>query len=99
MLSDRYQAGVDWQRLASDEGLSYQSDLLGGNLTTAPFVSLGYVDVNADGDSVAATVRLLQQFGDTKVLSSPKIMALNNQTALLKVVKRRGLLHHRAGYP
>ena len=32
------------------------------------------------------TIRLLQQFGDAKVLSSPKIMALNNQTALLKVV-------------
>jgi general secretion pathway protein D len=30
---------------------------------------------------------LLQSFGDTKVLSSPKIMALNNQTALLKVVE------------
>ena len=30
---------------------------------------------------------LLKQFGDTQVLSSPKIMALNNQTALLKVVQ------------
>jgi len=32
---------------------------------------------------------MLQQFGDTKVLSSPKIMALNNQTALLKVVNEK----------
>jgi general secretion pathway protein D len=31
-------------------------------------------------------VTLLQEFGDTQVLSSPKLMALNNQTALLKVV-------------
>ena len=31
-------------------------------------------------------VRLLEQFGNTRVLSSPKLMALNNQTALLKVV-------------
>jgi general secretion pathway protein D len=29
---------------------------------------------------------LLEQFGRTRVLSSPKLMALNNQTALLKVV-------------
>ena len=35
---------------------------------------------------IQATIKMLQQFGDTKVLSSPKIMALNNQTALLKVV-------------
>jgi general secretion pathway protein D len=31
----------------------------------------------------------LQQFGDVKVLSSPKIMALNNQTSVLKVVDNR----------
>lgn len=29
---------------------------------------------------------MLQQFGKTKVLSSPKIMAINNQMAMLKVV-------------
>lgn len=85
-LSDRYQAGVDWQKLASDEGFSFESDFLGGALTTAPFVRLGYTDTQSDGDTVTGTVRMLQQFGDTKVLSSPKIMALNNQTALLKVV-------------
>ncbi len=85
-LSDRYQAGVDWQQLANNEGLSYESDLLGASLTTAPFVRLSYADTSSDGDTVAGTVRMLQQFGDTKVLSSPKIMALNNQTALLKVV-------------
>ena len=36
--------------------------------------------------NISATVKLLQQFGNTRVLSSPKLMALNNQTALLKVV-------------
>jgi MSHA biogenesis protein MshL len=32
-------------------------------------------------------LNLLRAFGDLKVLSSPKIMALNNQTAVLKVVR------------
>lgn len=36
---------------------------------------------------VGATVHALQEFGTVKVLSSPKIMALNNQPAILKVVK------------
>ncbi|PPC80976.1 MAG: hypothetical protein CTY38_09905 [Methylotenera sp.] len=36
---------------------------------------------------MAASINLLQQFGDTKVLSSPKLMVLNNQTAVLKVVR------------
>ena len=90
-LSDRFQAGVDWQRLSDgggtgSNGLTVEADLLGANLSTSPFVSLGFNSIDADGSGISAGVRLLQQFGDTKVLSSPKIMALNNQTALLKVV-------------
>ena len=88
-LSDKYQAGVDWQALADGDGLSFETDLLGGQLQTSPFVGLRYADTAADGDTFASTVRLLQQFGDTQVLSSPKIMALNNQTALLKVVNEK----------
>ena len=91
-LSDNYQAGVDWQRLSDNGGLgnngvSVRGEMLGAGLSVPPVFSLGYNDADADGSSVSATVRLLQQFGDTKVLSSPKIMALNNQTALLKVVE------------
>ncbi|MDJ0941731.1 MAG: pilus (MSHA type) biogenesis protein MshL [Woeseiaceae bacterium] len=87
-LSDKYQAGVDWQRVAADagDGWSFGSNLLGPNLTTPPFTSLTYSDIDSSGNTVTGTVRLLQQFGDARVLSSPKIMALNNQTALLKVV-------------
>lgn len=89
-LNDNFQAGVDWQKLAESAGgegdISLQTDLIGGDLQIAPFVTLGFEDIDALGGSVIATIRMLQQFGDTKVLSSPKIMALNNQTALLKVV-------------
>ena len=37
--------------------------------------------------NIMANLQLLKEFGDSKVLSSPKIMAINNQTALLKVVE------------
>lgn len=90
-LSDNYQAGVDWQRLSSaaglgNNGVSVRSNLLGANLSVPPIFTLGYNDDDPNGSNISATVKMLQQFGDTKVLSSPKIMALNNQTALLKVV-------------
>ncbi len=85
-LSDNFQAGVDWQRVSTADGFSFQSDLLGPALSAPPFVTLGFDDPDPGNSSLTATVRMLQQFGDTKVLSSPKIMALNNQTALLKVV-------------
>ncbi|MEB3090115.1 hypothetical protein VJI93_09060, partial [Parvimonas sp. M20] len=32
------------------------------------------------------SIKLLETYGDVKVLSSPKLSVLNNQTALLKVV-------------
>ena len=86
-LDDNYQAGVDWERLADagDTGFSFTQNLLGGNLATAPFFNLSYN--NTTGTNWSSTVKLLDQFGNTKVLSSPKLMVLNNQTALLKVVE------------
>ncbi len=86
-LSNQYQFGVDWSRLANDAtGLNITQDLLGTNLTTPPRMVVSYgKDSNSLGN-ISATVRMLEQFGNVKVLSSPKIMAINNQTALLKVV-------------
>jgi len=89
-LSDNYQAGVDWTKISEspsgNNDHSIVTDLIGGDLSVAPFVSMQFDDIDIFGTSIAATVKMLQQFGDAKVLSSPKIMALNNQTALLKVV-------------
>ncbi|MDX1434704.1 MAG: secretin N-terminal domain-containing protein [Gammaproteobacteria bacterium] len=94
-LSDGYSAGVDWSELASDAGVSVQQSLIAGAAAATgqpPFFLLQYADSRdpttgqPNGD-ITATVRLLKQFGEAKVLSSPKIMTLNNQTALLKVVE------------
>ncbi len=88
LLTDDYQAGVDWSFL-DDTGISVISTTAGGPLTgeVASFV-LEYFDAGVDGeDTVDATLTLLEEFGDINVLSSPQIMALNNQTAILKVVE------------
>lgn len=90
-LSDGYQSGVDWQRLSDTQGTgsngpSVIGSFIGANLASAPFFSLGYNKTTSDGSNISATVRMLETFGDVKVLSSPKIMVLNNQTAVLKVV-------------
>jgi type II secretory pathway component GspD/PulD (secretin) len=44
---------------------------------------LNYV---APGLGLSSTLSLLETFGKVKVLSSPKLSVLNNQTAMLKVV-------------
>ncbi len=49
---------------------------------TLPFL-LNYI---SPGLGIVATLSLLETFGNVKVLSSPKMSVLNNQTAMLKVV-------------
>ncbi len=88
-LSDRYQAGVDWESIANGEGLSLVNSLLGSNLRLPPLFSLSYNKTSSSNRNISATIKMLEEFGDVKVLSSPKIMALNNQTALLKVVDEK----------
>ena len=90
-LSDEYQSGVDWSRIAQGgNGFSISQTLSTGvarSTNGSPPILLSYVNPTARiGGNIAAAISLLSAFGDTKVLSSPKIMALNNQTALLKVV-------------
>lgn len=86
-LSDRYQAGVDWSLLASDplSGVGFNSDFRGGNLSSSPVSTLTISDI-VSGDQLSMTLSALEQFGDVQVLSSPKVMAINNQPAILKVV-------------
>jgi len=85
-LNDDFQAGVDWARIATGDGWSFTQSLLGTTtLGETPFVSATYADTNADR-TVTAAIKALDSFGNVSVMSSPKIMALNNQTSILKVV-------------
>ena len=81
-LSEGYQAGVDWARLAGDAGVSAAQSLLSGNLAAPPFLLLSYEEAPLE-----VTVRLLEEFGKVQVLSSPKLVVLNNQTAVLKAMR------------
>ena len=92
-LSDLYQAGIDWsvvsetafiggKRVVTKGGVQ---DVLGGNLGSSPFFQLATAGT-INGNPLNITLKALETFGDVKVLSSPKVMALNNQTAILKVV-------------
>lgn len=87
-LNDEFQAGVDWSRIANGNGWSFQQSLLGGALGSTPFLAATYNNTNNDRN-IGAALRALKSFGDVSVMSSPKIMALNNQTSVLKVVDNR----------
>jgi MSHA biogenesis protein MshL len=64
----------------------------GASLGSGQTSSLGvfrYLNSTSSLGSLGAAVSLLQSFGKVKVLSSPKISVLNNQTAVLKVVDNK----------
>jgi len=92
ILNDAYQSGVDWAALGL-QGLGYtiRQNFTSG-IQAVPsatqFFSLSYRNPNAaSGGDISSTIRLLNSFGNTRVLSSPKIMTLNNQTAVMRVVE------------
>jgi len=76
-LSDGYQQGINWSKLTSGGLFTFSGDSLTKNA-----VNLTYTN----GDPTTA-ITMLNSFGTTKVLSSPRLSVMNNQTALLKVVE------------
>jgi general secretion pathway protein D len=87
-LFNNYQAGIDFSLIADGAGFSI-SQQLRGTLLDNPPVTIGYSDPQTRFGNISVVLRLLEQFGKARVLSSPRLMALNNQTALLKVVDNR----------
>jgi general secretion pathway protein D len=86
-LSDEYRAGIDWEKLGLGN-FTLILTALGGPVTGALSGVTGLVATFDTGDT-SATVQLLDEFGDVTVLSSPQLMVLNNQTAILKRVENK----------
>jgi MSHA biogenesis protein MshL len=97
-LNNTYQRGIDWQRLRTNattigrpgfgtgqSGIEFGQNSTGtpAAVSTTAFVLGGAItSLNFN-----FALSLLESFGDVKVLSSPKLSVLNNQTALLRVTR------------
>jgi general secretion pathway protein D len=85
-LNNEYQRGIDWSRLRTGSaGFQFQqsSAATPAAINTNAFI-VGYA--SGPGLNFVAAIRLLESFGDVRVLSSPRLSVLNNQPAVLKVV-------------
>ncbi len=93
---------IDWSKSGLAIGSNilgasgFVVDEIGGVALTSPALpgppattSTSLIEYRARGNDtrVDAVLGLLSEFGDTRVLSSPQIMVLNNHTAVLKVVE------------
>ncbi|MBC7916800.1 MAG: type II and III secretion system protein [Rhodoferax sp.] len=98
-LSNRFQQGIDWSLVrsggtATDPGLSIKpvgpaEGLRTGGLISS-LITLTRTDTNVfDGRDLTMMLSMLESFGTLRVLSSPKISVLNNQSSVLKVVDNK----------
>jgi len=89
-LRNEYQRGIEWQRLQSP-GISFGQPGIPPTTSATPGftpgVQLPFISFVSSGGNFTASLKLLEQFGDVKVLSSPKLSVLNNQTAILRVTR------------
>ena len=85
-LNDNYSLGIDWSKI-NFYGTSGNFAL--SNIITAPFggfiakaatTTISFADGSFDG-----VLQALQEQGDLRVVSQPRVVTLNNQPALIKV--------------
>jgi MSHA biogenesis protein MshL len=86
-LNDEYQQGINWQNAIMNlRNTSFNLSTSGAVATNAISSSLGGVTAisfnNADFNGV---INLLETQGNAQVLSSPRVTAMNNQKAVIKV--------------
>lgn len=85
-LNDQYQQGINWSRaLLGAQGFALSQAGTAGIGSTAGALTISYFDPTSNYGNILASVQLLEKFGNVKVLSSPKMSVMNNQTASLKV--------------
>jgi general secretion pathway protein D len=86
-LNNQYQQGIDWSAVRQGNTGFTLNQSATGTTTASPtgtIFTLGYAAPK--WNNLLASVRLLESFGNVRVLSSPRLTVLNNQTAILKVV-------------
>jgi general secretion pathway protein D len=85
-LSDNYKQGINWSALIKAGGKGFKVVQSSAGLPTNVGNGVFGIITNPTANTVTQQVSLLESFGDVRVLSSPKLSVLNNQTAMMRVV-------------
>ena len=91
-LNDNYKQGIDWRLLQRNgTGFQLRQTATAGlpSANAANLFTLDYLNPASRLGDLSASVSLLESFGTVKVLSSPKLSVMNNQTAMLRVVDNK----------
>ena len=89
-LNDEFKTGINWRTLfsgAASAAERFGTVGAGAPFTTATTAANGVFTASVQGKDFAGILNLVRTFGTTRVLSSPRLTVLNNQTAVLKVAR------------
>jgi len=86
-LSDEFQQGIDWNQITAsigntDLGFSSVGGVLGNSISSAIG---GISSLSFSNKDFSGVLNLLSTQGNVQVLSSPRVTAINNQKAVIKV--------------
>lgn len=99
-LADQFASGVDWNRILGDVNGRYSESLnFGKYLPILPGSSSTSLSVSQTGNAavtfglergdLGAVLAMTQTYGTTRTLSSPRLSAINNQSAVLTFAKNQ----------
>jgi len=89
-LGDDKNLGIDWTRIASSSLLNLNTSVQTA-LTTAATGTLPVITATLDGQNnnatnqVSTVINALSEQGNVRMLSQPRLLILNNQSAMIKV--------------
>lgn len=98
-LAEGYQSGVNWSQLldgTNSISANFGSPGLGAQLSTA---QTGLFTASLTSSDFSGILNLVRTFGATRVLSSPRLTVINNQTAVLKVARNEVYFVTSAQFP
>lgn len=86
-LDDEFQQGINWSRIAANIGstdltFSNTNAVLGNTISSALG---GIANLSFTNNDFSGVLNLLSTQGNVQVLSSPRVTAINNQKAVIKV--------------
>lgn len=86
-LNDTYSLGLDWNTL-SNPGIWAGDTRINFSQNLVPKPETGVFQVKLSNYNVKALLDAMKEQGNLNILSSPKISAINNQKALVKLTSR-----------
>ncbi len=89
-LKEEFKSGIDWSSVTKGDfaanarfgAISRITPTIISNPVTSNIATIGI-----DGKDFSSILNLMESFGTTRTLSSPRLTVMNNQTALLKVAE------------